>query len=237
MSGKLSVSFVLPMFNESENIRGTVGALKMIGGEIADDYEIVVVDDASTDESADIVAKLAEEDDTVKLFRLSVNTKFGGAFAEGFRKAQKDVILYMDSDMPVTIEDIKASFPLIMDADIVTGYSKVKKGDTLKRKIMSGAYNLMVQVLFRLNVRDINSGYKIVRKDAIKGMDFISKSPFVDVELFLHAKRNRRKVKQFPLIFRSRKGGKSHIASVPFILATFRDMLKVRVITLFKRSA
>ena len=237
MDKNFSISFVLPMFNESENISDTIGTLKSIGAELTDNYEIVIVDDASTDGSADIVEKIAKEDNTVKLFRLPDNTKFGGAFAEGFRKAQKDVILYMDSDMPVSREDIKASFPLIKDADIVTGYSKVKKGDTIKRKIISGTYNLMVQALFWLDVRDINSGYKIVKRDAIKGIDFISKSPFVDVELFLHAKKNHKKVKQFPLIFRSRRGGKSHIASVSFVLATFRDMLKVRIISLFKRGA
>ena len=224
-----SVSFVLPMFNESENIEETIRTINSIAGKIAFDYEIVIVDDASTDGSADIVRRMADRDAAVKLYRLERNTRFGGAFAEGFTRASKEVIVYMDSDMPVTAEDIAASFPLIGTADIATGYSAAAKGDTLKRKIISAAYNLMVRCLFRLDIRDINSGYKIVRKDLVRGMTFISRSPFVDVELFLQARRKRARVRQFPLVFRTRSAGRSHIAKLPVIWATFMDMIKVRI--------
>lgn len=232
MNQARSISFVLPMYNESANIRVSIEALKAIASELTGDYEIVVVDDASTDDSADIVDKMAREDNAIRLLRLEENTMFGGAFAKGFKSAVKDVIMYMDSDMPVSEEDIKESFPLINDADIVTGYSKVKKGDTVKRKIISGGYNFLVQALFGLDVKDINSGYKIVRKSLIEDIEFVSRSPFVDVELFLHARKKGGRVRQFPLIFKTRPGGKSYIARVPVILATFSDMLKVKLLSL-----
>jgi glycosyltransferase involved in cell wall biosynthesis len=230
MNSKLSVSFVMPMFNERENISGTICQIRSIAEGFIEDYEIVVVDDASTDGCGDIVEEMARDDARIKLFRLKANTKFGGAFAKAFKSAAKDIILYMDSDMPVDADDIKKSIPLIGEADIVSGYSKVKKGETLLRKVISGIYNLMVQSLFGLNVRDINSGYKIVRRDLIEGMEFVSRSPFIDVELFIQARRKNRTVVQYPLVFRERTGGKSHIASVPIILATFRDMIKLSFI-------
>ncbi len=226
---KLSISFVLPMFNESDNIANTIKVIKGLAKELTNDYEIVVADDASTDASADIVEGMAKTDSDIKLVRLWRNTKFGGAFAEAFKAASKDVIIYMDSDMPVKLEDVKASFPFIREFDIVTGYSKVKKGDTIRRKIISSIYNLMVQTLFGLSIKDINSGYKIVRKTLVDDIKFISHSPFVDVELFLHAKRKKYKVYQFPLIFTSRSGGKSYISGIPVIIATFIDMIKVRM--------
>jgi glycosyltransferase involved in cell wall biosynthesis len=220
------------MYNESANIRASIESLKAIASKLTDDYEIVVVDDASADNSADIVDAMAGEDNTIRLLRLEENTMFGGAFSEGFKSAVKDVIMYMDSDMPVSEEDIRESFPLINDADIVTGYSKVKKGDTVKRKIISGGYNFLVQTLFGLNVKDINSGYKIVRRSLIEDIEFVSRSPFVDVELFLHARKKGGRVKQFPLVFKTRPGGKSYIARLPVILATFSDMLKVKFLSL-----
>ena len=223
------ISFVLPMFNEKDNIKKTVDALNSIAKEITNDHEIIIVDDASTDNSVEIVKALSEDDSALKLYCLEKNTKFGGAFAKGFKQASKDVIMYMDSDMPVAIEDIKQSFPLIEKADIVTGFSKVKKGDTIKRKIVSAGYNFLVQTLFGLNVKDINSGYKIVRKSLIDDIEFVSRSPFVDVELFLHAKRKNGTVEQYPLIFRSREGGQSYIARFPVIWATFVDMIKVKI--------
>ncbi|MFH1846669.1 MAG: glycosyltransferase family 2 protein [Candidatus Omnitrophota bacterium] len=225
-----SVSFVLPMYNEEANIADTVSRIRSLGAEITDDYEIVIVDDASTDNSVKTAQALAEKDSSIKVFEMRKNTKFGGAFSEGFKRAEKDVILYMDSDMPVKEEDIMASVPFIEKFDIVTGVSKIKKGDTIKRKIISGVYNFIVQSLFRLDVNDINSGYKVVRKKVVEDIDFISKSPFVDVELFLHAKKMGYAIYQFPLIFIDRTGGKSYIARLPVIAATFRDMLKVRLL-------
>lgn len=228
---KPAISFVMPMYNESGNIETAVTVLKSLGEELSREYEIVVVDDASTDASADIVAGMAGSDKRVKLYRLTKNTKFGGAFAEAFKNAAKDIIIYMDSDLPVSAEDIRASLPLIAGADIVTGYSKVKKGETFLRKTISWAYNKMVDKLFGLDIADINSGFKIVRKDLVSDMDFISKSPFVDVELFIHARKKGATVRQYPLIFLSRSAGVSHIARLPVIFATFRDMIKVKLLT------
>ena len=224
----LSISFVMPMFNERASIGNTVKEIKSLAGELTHDFEIIIVDDASTDGSGDIVDGMAQRDDTIRSFRLKSNTKFGGAFAECFRQASKDVIVYLDSDMPVSSEDVRESFPLIFEADIVTGFSRVKKGDTVKRKFISGVYNLMVQSLFRLNIKDINSGYKIVRRELVKDLNFRSLSPFIDVELFLHARDRNATVVQYPLVFCQRQGGRSHITGVPIILATFRDMIKLK---------
>ncbi|MFH1836914.1 MAG: glycosyltransferase family 2 protein [Candidatus Omnitrophota bacterium] len=236
MKKDISVSFVLPMYNERENILKTVDEVRTLAKDITDDYEIIIVDDASTDDSVKIAGNLAKEDNAVRLFCLNVNTKFGGAFAKGFKEATKDVILYVDSDMPVSKKDIKASFPLIRDADIVTGYSSVRKGDTPLRKFISGAYNFIVRMLFGLKVKDVNSGYKIVSRKIIEDIEFISRSPFVDVELFLHIKKKNGRVKQFPLVFRTRSGGKSYIARFPVILATFTDMIKVKIHSCVKQK-
>ncbi|MGB3082950.1 MAG: glycosyltransferase family 2 protein [Candidatus Omnitrophota bacterium] len=228
MGNKHSVSFVLPMFNEKDNILNVIEKLRGIAGELADDYEIVIVDDASTDGSGEMIDDLAGESGDVKAFHMKENSKFGGAFAKGFKQASKDVILYMDSDMPVSVEDIKASLPMIEQADIVTGYSRVKKGESLKRRIITTVYNFLVQILFGLHIKDINSGYKIVKRDLVKDIKFISRSPFIDVELFLHAKKKDGRVLQYPLVFHTRTGGKSYIARIPVIWATFLDMIKVK---------
>lgn len=231
MGEKYSVSFVLPMFNEKDNITHAIDKIRSIAAELTDDYEIVVVDDASTDGSGRIIDDIAGRDNMVKAFHMERNTKFGGAFAEGFKRASKDIIMYMDSDMPVSEEDIRESFKMIKNADIVTGFSRIRKGDNLRRKTISTVYNFMVQVLFDLSIMDINSGYKIVRKSLVNDLEFISRSPFIDVELFLHARKKSGKVLQYPLIFHPRAGGKSHISKLPVIWATFVDMIKVKIIS------
>jgi glycosyltransferase involved in cell wall biosynthesis len=215
------------MYNESGNIEKTITLIRNLASSVTDDFEIIVVDDASKDASAGIVSSMSEQDKRIKLYRMEKNTKFGGAFAEGFKRASKDIIVYMDSDMPVGSEDIASSIAMIDDADIVTAVSGVEKGDTRFRKLLSEGYNDLVRKLFDLKIKDINSGYKVVRREIVKDMEFISRSPFVDAELFLHALKKKARIKEYSLIFITRSAGKSHIASLPIISATFMDMIKV----------
>ncbi len=221
------ISFMLPMYNESGNIEKTVTSIHGLASSFGSGFEVILIDDASRDATARIAADIAEYDKTIKLIRMTKNTCFGGAFAEGLRKAAGEVVVYVDSDMPVSIEDMRASIPLIDDFDIVTAVSSVRKGDTFLRKTMSKSYNMIVRKVFGLNVKDINSGYKVLRKNIFEDIDFISRSPFVGVELFLHAVKKNARIKEYPVVFRTRCSGKSRMGSFTMIFATFRDMLRV----------
>ncbi len=223
-----SISFVLPMYNEREAIEDTVEEIRIIAKSLTSDYEIIIADDASTDGSAQIADRLTKEDSRIKVVRLLSNTKFGGALIAGLKQATKDILIYTDSDLPVSFLDIKKSLLLLEDADIVTATSIVKKGENIKRKIISRVYNFLIQTLFKANIKDINSGYKIYKRDVLKGMDLKSASPFIDVEIFLKAKASGAKIKEYPLIFRPRRQGVSKVSRIPVILQTFLDMLKFK---------
>jgi glycosyltransferase involved in cell wall biosynthesis len=222
---KRSISFVLPMYNEASNIEGTINRVSSLAREICDDYEIVVSDDASTDAGPDIVSRIASSDARVKLIRLTKNTKFGGALAEGLKAASKEAVVYTDADMPVREEDIKKGLALLERSDVVTGYSLVLKDTSIKRIIMSKVYNFLVQVFFGLSIKDINSGFKIYKSKAVKGMDLISRSPFIDVEIFAETKKRGFAIEQFGLVFDLRTKGASTISRLSVVARTFRDML------------
>lgn len=224
-----SVSFVFPMFNEAENIPETVRRITALAGTICDDYEIVIADDASTDGSADVVAGLAAKDSRIKLIRLEVNTKFGGALKAGLGAASKDIVVYTDSDLPAKEEDIKNAILSINGADIITAYSLVLKDTSLKRIIMSKVYNFLVQLFFGLKIRDINSGLKIYKREVLQGLDLKSRSPFIDVEIFAEAARKGFSIKQYGLIFDLRTRGQSTISRMSVVARTFWDMLKYRL--------
>jgi glycosyltransferase involved in cell wall biosynthesis len=217
------------MFNEAENIAETIRRTTALASQICDDYEIVIADDASTDGSADIVAKLATRDEHIKLARLKVNTKFGGALKEGLKTAAKEIVVYTDSDLPAKEDDIKGALELLSGTDIVTAYSLVLKDASLKRIIMSKGYNFLVRIMFGLKIRDINSGLKIYRKKAIEGLDLKSRSPFVDVEIFAEAQRRGFKIKQYGLIFDLRIRGESTISRMSVVMRTFWDMLRYKL--------
>lgn len=223
-----SISFVLPMFNEAENIADTVACVSKIAKEICPDYEIVVSDDASTDGGPEIVKRLAQSDGHVKLVRLERNSKFGGALNKGLMAATKDVVVYTDSDLPAKEEDMKKAIALIDEADVVTAYSLVVKDSSLKRIIMSRGYNFLVQLLFGLSLHDINSGLKVYRRKILEGMKLRSKSPFIDVEIFAEAAKRGARIRQYGLVFELRTKGHSRISRLDVVARTFWDMLVYR---------
>jgi len=224
----MSLSFVLPMYNEAEIIRESIQAVTSIATHLTDDYEIIVVDDGSTDESVSIVEELVKKDERLRVITLEKNSRFAGALKKGLESATKETIIYTDSDLGIDEEDIKKSLPLIEDADIVNIYSKKQKGETLGRMIISIIYNLLVNFLFRLHIRDVNSSFKIFRRDVVQGMELISTSPFIDAEIFIRAKASGYRIAQTPIVFEDRTGGRSSMARPSIIFAIFRDILKFR---------
>lgn len=229
------ISFVFPMYNEADNIASTVDRAISLAREIAPDYEVVVVDDASTDGCGEIMDAFAARDPHVRSIRLSRNTKFGGALKEGLRAASKDIVVYTDSDFPAREEDIKKAVSMLDGADIVSAYSLVIKDSNPKRIAMSRVYNFLVQSFFGLSLRDVNSGLKAYRRPAIEGLELSSKSPFIDVEIFAEASRRGARIQQYGLIFDLRRRGRSSISRPGVIARTFWDMLRYRFFR-FRRS-
>jgi glycosyltransferase involved in cell wall biosynthesis len=217
------------MYNESKTIERTIRGLTEIAKGLLNDYEIIIADDASSDESASIVDRIAGKDPRIRITRLQKNTKFGGALRKGIENARKDIIIYTDSDLPIGAENVREALRLLDKSDIVTAYSRVHKGETVKRKVISKVYNFLIQLLFRTSLKDINSGFKIYKRKIFNGMELISESPFVDVEIFVKAMRKGFTVEQYPVIFKERKGGKSYISRPGVILRTFLDMIRFRL--------
>jgi len=226
-----STSFVMPMYNESKTIEKTIKELTSIAKELVDDYEIIIADDGSSDGSGLIIDKIAQEDSHVKVVHLEKNTKFGGALRAGIKLAQKDVIIYTDSDLPISFSDISGALSMLGDCDIVTAYSCIKKGENFLRIIMSQVYNFLIQSLFRTNIKDINSGFKIYKRKVFDGVKLNSNSPFIDVEIFITAKRKNYIIEQYPVIFKHRERGKSYIARPAVVLKIIMDMLNFYIHT------
>lgn len=222
------ISFVIPMYNEKEAITHTVLELTRIASGLSRDFEIILSDDASTDGSGEVAEELARNNSRIKVVRLRKNTMFGGALSAGIKRAQKDIIVYTDSDLPVTEKNIKEALGMLASCDIVTAYSTVKKGETLRRVIMSRVYNFLIEFLFGTKIKDINSGFKLFKKEIFDGINLISSSPFVDVEIFVKAKRKNAVIKQYPIIFRNRERGESYISRPAVVLQTMFDMLRFR---------
>jgi glycosyltransferase involved in cell wall biosynthesis len=230
------VSLILPMFNEAQSVETTMrSALEQLDQHFID-YEIIVADDASTDDCAEQVERWTRNNDRIKLVRLSRNERFGGALRAGFAAGSKEYLVYTDFDLPVPLADLPRWLEEFANADVLTGHaSEVVKHTNWRQSVISKGYNFLVRSLFGVRLRDINFGFKAVRKTVIDEIVLRSKSPFVDAELFVQAQRSGFRVKEVAVPFSTRQFGTSHIRRLDVIACTFWDMLRLRVALLLDR--
>src|SRR5438105_573965 len=157
MPSKPSVSLVIPMFNEELNIEHAIDAAVEALTKYADDYEIIIVDDASTDDSPTLVRRAADANPRIRCFRHEVNRKLGGSLKTGFAAATKDLVLYMDADLPFDPDVLGRAMRAmeVTGADVIAGYRHDRTREGLKRTIYSYCDNELLGLLFGWPHRNI----------------------------------------------------------------------------------
>ncbi|MEZ7890297.1 MAG: glycosyltransferase family 2 protein [Candidatus Wallbacteria bacterium] len=223
MEFKHSISYVFPMFNEIENIEQMVLATMAVTDTITKDYEIIVVDDASTDGCGELIDRLAEKYPQIKPIHHEHNRKLGGALKTGFYNATKDYIIYIDSDLPIDLNDIKLALPMIEEADMVIGY-RLMRTESLRRKFQSKIYNWLIRLMFGLKVKDVNFAFKLFKREIIQKITLQSEGSFIDAELLIEAKRLGYKIKEIGLMYYPRAAGVSTLSGLDIIIKILKEM-------------
>jgi glycosyltransferase involved in cell wall biosynthesis len=215
-----TLTLMFPMWNEEEMIHRTVSAARetaddlVAAGDIAD-YEILIVDDASSDATGMIADELSAADPRVRVVHHSHNRKLGGSVRTGLEEASGDLVLYTDADMPFDLADLGKALRLmrVYDADIVSAYRFDRTGEGTKRAVYSFIYNSLVRTLFGLRIRDVNFAFKLLRRDILKHVDLQSEGSFIDVELLAKASRRGFHIIQFGVDYFARDRGTSTLSS------------------------
>jgi glycosyltransferase involved in cell wall biosynthesis len=230
-----SLTVFFPMWNEEATIERAVGAAFEAGdqlvsmGEIGA-YEVLIIDDASTDNTAAIADKLAAEHASVTVIHHEQNRKLGGSLKTGFAHATGELILYTDADLPFDMaEAVKAVRLLrLYEADIVSAYRFDRTGEGPRRLVYSYVYNHLVQAALGLRMRDVNFAFKLVRKRVFEHIELKSEGSFIDVELLARAQRLGYQVVQFGVDYFPRTRGISTLSSNNVIAKIVREMLELR---------
>lgn len=187
MSRGLSV--VMPAFNEQECLDLAVTRAIETLTKLVDDFEVIVVDDGSTDATAEVAHRLLDENpDRVRVLQHRANRGYGAAIRTGFRAARKQLIFYTDADNQFDISDLAHFIPLIDEYDVVVGF-RVYRYDTVVRSMLSWIYNRIVRILFRVKVRDVDCAFKLFRREVIDTITIEADDFFVDAELVAKARR------------------------------------------------
>jgi len=222
-----SLSFVFPMYNEIGNVERCVAEALATGRKITSDLEIVLVDDASTDGCGALADQLAECHPELKVVHHAQNRKLGGALRTGFAAASKDWILYIDSDLPIQMDDALKAVPLTAEADMVIG-NRQGRAEGPNREIMSWVYNRLIRVLFGLSVRDVNFAFKLFRRTVLERIHLQSEGSFIDAELLIETHKAGFRIAELPLRYYERTAGVSTLASGSVVVKILREMADYR---------
>ncbi len=230
---KLSIFY--PMWNEEEYIERALAAGRrasehlVADGEIGD-YELIVIDDASTDTTGAIADRIAATDPRVRVVHHERNRKLGGAMKTGFATATGDLILYTDADLPFDMSELPRAVRLLReyDADIVSAYRFDRTGEGYLRTVYTFVYNLLIRSLFDVKARDINFAFKLCRARIFDHVELHSEGSFIDAELVIRSTRLGYEMLQFGVDYFPRTRGESTLSSPGVILTILREMWELR---------
>lgn len=220
-----AISVVVPMYNEEENAENAVRSLLGVMSSISSDFEIMIVESGSTDRTAEIADLLATEHPAVRVIHQINREGLGSAIRLGFANASKDVILYIDGDEPFDIRRLSDAAPLITDYDAVIGF-RVGKRESFKRALFSRVYNTLVQLVFSLDVRDVNFSMKMFHREILKKLDLRANGVFYDAELVAEFRRNGVSIGQVGFEYTPRKAGESTLDRPSIVVNTLYEMVR-----------
>lgn len=171
-SQKMDLSIVVPLLNEAESLPELEAWIRRVVEKEGYSYEIVFVDDGSTDNSWHIIQELSKQNPNVKAIRFRRNYGKSPALNEGFKLVQGDVVITMDADLQDSPDEIPELFKMIKEDgyDLVSGWKKVRYDSKLMKNIPSKFFNWTTRRMSGIKLHDFNCGLKAYRKDLVKSI-------------------------------------------------------------------
>jgi glycosyltransferase involved in cell wall biosynthesis len=222
----LSLTIFFPCYNEEANVERVTRAAVEVARRIADDFEVLIVNDGSRDRTGEIADRLAAEIPGVRAVHNQPNLGYGGALARGFREAQKDWIFYTDGDGQFDFNEIPQVLPLLETHDIVSCY-RLDRKDSLMRKLNALAWSTLVNLLFHIGLKDIDCAFKIYPRTFIERIELKSRGALIDTEMLAKARNLGYTIAQMGVHHYPRTAGAQTGANIRVILRAFKELFKL----------
>lgn len=232
-----NISFVIPALNEKENILAVYNSIKeSMSIQDVDAYQIVFVNDGSTDGTLRIINELQERDEKVILANHVKSKGLGVALCSGFQLASGDYVITIDADLTHSLDYLPFFLEKIQNHDIVIGSRYVKGGSMvnvpIQRIIVSRLANFVLANLFQMShIRDISSGYRCYRAEAIKSIEVVSKGFSCQFEILVKARRKKMRIAEIPIVLTMRNKGQSKFN----LFKVAKDYIRTAAILYFNR--
>ena len=224
------LSFFFPALNEEENVAPIVEEALTVLPRFADDLEITVVDDGSTDRTGAIADELALKDSRVRVIHHGTRRGYGGAVRSGLVAATKPWVFFTDGDRQFALEDLGRLAEAADGADAVVGY-RIKRADPARRLFVAWVYNRLIRLLFGGGWRDVDCAFKLFRRDVFARVPLErvrSNGAFFSPELLITLRRAGLRVRQVGVRHFPRTAHEPKGASPRVIVRAIRDLLRLR---------
>lgn len=229
-----SVSVFFPAYNDERTIAKMVTDALAVLPNLTGDYEVIVINDGSTDETGAVLNQLLKTLPSLRVINHDGNKGYGAALRTGFDESSKDLIFYTDGDGQYDAREMTILFPLMRDAvDVVNGY-KIKRSDNLRRKVLGAIYNQLARFMFRSPIRDVDCDFRLIRRRAIEQVELVSSSGIICVEMVCKLHAAGGVFAETPVNHYPRTHGESQFFTLPRVARTAFDffLLWVKIVAL-----
>ena len=220
------VSVIFPAFNEEGNIRCTVETMIQVLPKVATRWEIIVVDDGSSDATALICKELKSQYPQVDVICHRQNRGYGAALKSGIMAANYDLIFFSDSDGQFDFRDLEQLICWSEDYDIVAGY-RAKRHDPLYRRINALGWNVLVRLVLGIKIRDIDCAFKLFRRSVFDHVQIRCVGAMVNTEILAQATQLGMRIRQVKVKHLPRRYGKQSGANIHVVIKAFRELCRL----------
>jgi Glycosyl transferase family 2 len=218
-----SFSLCLPCYNEAEVIEEVLRGASAVLPEFLDEFEIIVVDDGSTDATPNVVARLMQNEDRIRLIRHEVNRGYGAAVSTALRAALGHWICFTDGDGQFNLLDLPQLLVGAQEVDVVVGY-RYRRAEGRMRRLNAHSWNRLIRHLLGVRVRDLDCAFKLFPRWVVENLKLTANGACVSAEILAQCVHGGLAVREVPVSHFSRAAGKATGANLKVVAQAFREL-------------
>jgi glycosyltransferase involved in cell wall biosynthesis len=233
--GQPSISAFFPCYNDARTIGDLVLKAEAILAALTDDYEIIVINDGSADDSAEVLRALQPRVPCLTVVTHPVNRGYGGALRSGFATATKDLVFYTDGDGQYDVGELPLLLMLLTDDTHFANGMKMTRHDALHRVVAGNVHKFVMRWSFWLPITDVDCDFRLIRRSIVDQLRLASNSGSICVELVKQAQRAGAQFREVSVHHYPRQHGQSQFFTPGRILRTYTDLLRMWVTLMLLR--
>lgn len=230
-----SLSFLIPAYNDEVTIASVIRAAARVGRRVAKKFEILVINDASSDRTGQILDKLIIQFPQLRVKIHASNLGYGQTIKELYHWGRHDWLFTIPGDGQIPPDQIKKLLPAVISSDLILGWRQNRQ-DSPDRLRQSRVYNLLIRRMFGIPIHDVNS-VRLVRRRLMEKLQLTSSSAFVDAQMLIASQRLKARITEIPIAHQSRARGTGGGGKISIIMPTVIDLFSAYLTVFLRRTS